>query len=237
MSLRMLELTRDAVYFTVFSEPCSGLLKIEGNTRRIALIAKRKYPLVIADARVVSAFAAGDKPLDLTVGKPSVRVDRSKKRLAYDSFVPDGKLTEHRESDIKLLLILHRDAYSYVFPSVSPIVGNTVGKADDTLGDNAKIHIAALAYDVPGLRPPFVGEIEEKVGGHAGVNGRAGRDLVISRAVAPERFVKILVETDLGGISSHAFVAAVDVAVFASRRILCASVPGVPDRFIKHRLG
>lgn len=60
LGLRMLEFARDAVNSAVLAEMCARLLEVERHARRFALAADIQYPVIVADSRLVSGFAARD---------------------------------------------------------------------------------------------------------------------------------------------------------------------------------
>ena len=62
--------------------PLAPLLEVEGNPVTAALLEEIEEPPGVAEAGVGAAFATGDYPLNVAIGKPGIQFDRSEQGLA-----------------------------------------------------------------------------------------------------------------------------------------------------------
>lgn len=190
LCLFVLILARDAVEPPAFFKQRAGLFEGERNLVQHTLAPELQHPVVTADTRAASGFAAYNHFADPFAQKRR-QVNWAEQRFADDAFVPYPRPAVEREPVIRAVLVFHRTADLHVFVPVAPVIRDAGVKPVDPLGDEEKVKVAPLSNHLPRFLPPFVRVLHKKVGGKAGIDQFSGRDLVASVPLPAYRQVEI----------------------------------------------
>ena len=166
MGLGLLVLSHDSVFFSVFEQPCSGLMKSERYVRLHTLSSQGEYPIVIAHSGFRPAFSAGGDFLYAFV-KIGCKVDMFEKRGGNYAFVLYWQGIENRQAVICHLLVLHCATDKHVLVSVFPIIGKTLHEAVDAFCEKIEPKVFSPAYHLPTFISPRVCVFQKEIGGEA----------------------------------------------------------------------
>jgi hypothetical protein len=74
-----------------------------------------------------------------------------------------GQIFEYSKFTVGVFLIFHRTADHYVIITASPIVGDTLHKTVDPLGEKQERAVRALFYHLPTFPSPLIGFLDQKI--------------------------------------------------------------------------
>ena len=131
----MLVLSLDLVEFMVFYEAGAGLLEMKGDPGVNTLPVQAQDPVVMADTRIESGFAADGYLAYPGMIEPGSEVDGTKQRGAHNAFIADGRLFKKRQPIVGHGLIFDSTADMDIGITVATVLWNTLIKAVDTLCD------------------------------------------------------------------------------------------------------
>ena len=223
-------LAGQVVAFTVFDEHSAGLNKAEGHVSFHAFLPEELDPIKVAGAGTIIVFAAADDLFDLPGGKVLPDTHRSDEGRAHNALVLEGQVKQNGNALIGAALIFTGDVEKDVVPSAAPVRRQALPYPLRPFGEQKKYHIAALAHDVPRLRPPRVGFFQEEIRRHADPDLLAALNFVVSGAVFLEWIRKAAFRfVDLGSVLVPHPVEKIHVTVLAALAALDAAVPWIPD--------
>ena len=137
---------------------------------------------------------------------------------------------KNRQPSVGFLLIFTCTANMNIIVPTAPVFGDTFLKAVDALCYDKKCHIWALLYHLPALTAPFVGVLDKKIRGKAGVYYAAlRRHFVGAVLIALCGQVKGLILYYPAAVLVKLRVAPVYIAVKAARAEFFTAVPRIPS--------
>ena len=223
-------LAGQVVTLAVLDEHSAGLDKAECHVSFHAFLPEELDPIKVAGAGTIVVFAAADDLFDLPGGKVLPDAYWPDEGRAHDALVLEGQIKQNGNALIGAALIFTGDVEKDVVPTAAPVRRQALPYPLRPFGEQKKHHIAALAHDVPRLRPPRVGFFQEEIRGHADPDLLTTLDFVVSGAVFLERIGKAAFRfVDLGSVLVPHPVEKIHVAVLAALAALDAAVPWIPD--------
>ena len=144
--------------------------------------------------------------------------------------MPDRKLCEDRQPEIRPILVFAGAAYADIVIAVSPVSRRTFRKALDALRKKVKHAVIAAPDHFPAFITPCIRILQQKIRGKAGHNDGTRRDLRRSVTLLFDRQVEVLRFAALlrRNRTAVCFILPVNIAVTASFGVFRTAMPGIP---------
>lgn len=187
-----------------------------------------KHPVVVARAGGIPRFSTyGDALNPVHFLCEHRKVDAFQKRFTDQKFMGNGRFGKIRNAILGPCLILAGTTHRYVGIPLAPILGNTLRKTVDSLGNKQKFKVRSLFHKSPRIGSPPICLIQQKIRRKSGVHQASRRDL-IAIFIPLDRQIEIGVFSDLKGVFPMSCINAVNVTVLATRADLLTAVPRIP---------
>ncbi len=167
MCLAELMAAAHTVHAAVLDEMGTRLVEAERDILRNALPTEREHPVVVAGPRV-DARLAPYRYLLYRFVEPRRDVHRREQWRCDDGLVADGQRAEDGQAVVGHRLVLDSATHDDVLVAVVPIVGHALHETVDALGEEEKPEVAPQPHHLPAFGAPWVGILEQEVGGEAG---------------------------------------------------------------------
>ena len=142
----------------------------------------------------------------------------------------DWERQKNRQTTRSHFLVFHRTSHNDIVVAIAPVVGHTFHETVDTFGEEKEPEVTPLLHHAPAFRPPLVRVFQEEIGGKAGEDNLATLNLPRLVAFPLHRQVEIarLAALTTRHLAAVHLILAVNIAIFAPRANLGASMPRIP---------
>lgn len=225
-------LAGDAVEAAVFEQVGAGLMKCERHSALAALVVYVEHPVVVERAGIFTRLAPDRDFAYFCRVEISAYIHRPEHWGHNYQAVSYRQVEKYWQAVVGSVLILDRASYAHIVIALAPVGRKALAETVDAFGEKEETAIAATAYYVPYLGPPWVGLLNEQVGGETQCKFRPRRIFPLFASVELQRHVERAGAPHIarGCRCAKCGIFAIHVAVLASGTDFVAAVPRVPHR-------
>ena len=165
LGLDVLVFPWNMVLTTVFNQICAGLMKIKLHACLSALYLHIKNPIEVQRSGVFAGLSSNRDFLNQSRIEVSAEAYLLYHWRDNNHTVLDWQREKYRHTVIRTVLILHSAADADMVVAFAPVLREALHKPFYALCEEIECAISSLADNIPDFISPFIGFLNQKIGG------------------------------------------------------------------------